>query len=367
MTLLSAGDNLLHAGLLTDGQEHARAGQSEDFYFDFIYEHIAEQVAAADFSVINQESIILNKKYLGNKVDKFFSNTRAFAFVTPSDMLSTLTRIGFDGIDMANNHALDMGAAGFQWSMDYLLKNTELLRIGGYYDEADRANIPVKETNGIKVAYLGYTYDTNVPAETAAKETGFRFLVPYIDDAQMITDLQRANAAADFTVVYIHWGEENKFEPSAEQRRVAKLLAENGAGVIIGHHSHCLQPIEYIDDGKGGKVLCAYSLATLISNMANDHNMLAGLLSFRLDKYDDGSVKLEDPLFTPTVFYYNMRYRESKIYYLKDMTEALCASHGIGNYPKSSTKKNTMTLEKLYVYLYDTIDEQFLPEEYLYS
>lgn len=364
MTLLSAGDNLLHTGILRDGIGHARDGEAEDFYFDFIYENVKGQIAAADFSVINQESIILEKRKIGGKVENFISKSTGGSFVTPSEMMDTLLRIGFDGVDMANNHMLDMGAAGLQWSVQYLDSRGDLLRIGGYLDEAHRKNIPVAEVNGIKVAYLGYTYGTNVPEEIAKKEEGFRFLVPYIDDQQMVTELAAANAAAEFTVVYIHWGVEEQFSPTDEQKRVARLLAENGAGAIIGHHSHTLQPIEYIDDGKGGKVLCAYSLGTLISNMAADRNMLAGFLSFRLDKYDDGSVKLEAPVFTPTVFYYDMGYRSSKIYYLKDVTDALCASHGIGNYPKGSSQKNTMTVERLYKYLQDTIDEGFLPKEY---
>lgn len=363
MTLLSAGDNLLHRGVLRDGQDQAE-GSGADFYFDFIFEGVKEQISGADFAVINQESIILEKRKLSNKVENFFNKTTSGSFVTPSDMMDTLKRVGFDGIDMANNHMLDMGAAGLQWSIQYLDGRRDLLRIGAYLDEADRKNIPVAETNGIRVAYLGYTYDTNVPTSVAQKEEGFRFLVPYIDDEQMISELAAANAIADFTVVYIHWGQEESFTPSAEQKRVAKLLAENGAGAIIGHHTHTIQPIEYIDNGRGGKVLCAYSLGTLVSNMAHERNMLAGFLTFRLDKYDDGTVKLEAPQFTPTVFYYDMSYKQSRIYYLHEMTDALCASHGIGNYPKNQSVKNTMSLQRLYKYLEDTIDPVYLPEEY---
>ncbi|MBQ8911945.1 MAG: CapA family protein [Clostridia bacterium] len=363
MTLLSAGDNLLHRGVLRDGQGQA-AGSDADFYFDFIFDGVKAEISAADFAVINQESIILEKRKLSNKVENFFNKTTSGSFVTPSDMMDTLKRVGFDGIDMGNNHMLDMGAAGLQWSIQYLDGREDLLRIGAYLDEEDRENIPVAETNGIKVAYLGYTYGTNVPKEVAEKEQGFRFLVPYIDDEQMISDLAAAKQVADFTVVYIHWGEENTFKPSGEQRRVAKLLAENGAGAIIGHHSHTIQPIEWVDDGRGGRVLCAYSLGTLVSNMAVDYNMLAGFLTFRLDKYDDGTVKLEDPIFTPTVFYYDMSYKQSRIYYLCEMTDALCSSHGIGNYPKDQSVKNTMTLDRLYKYLEDTIDPIYLPKEY---
>ena len=108
-TMLTAGDNLLHTGLLRDGQIHAGAG--EDFHFDGFYEEIQAQVAAADYAIINQESIILAKRYLSNNAENYLKKSTGGSFVTPVEMLDTLKRLGFDAIDMANNHALDMGSA----------------------------------------------------------------------------------------------------------------------------------------------------------------------------------------------------------------------------------------------------------------
>lgn len=358
--MLTAGDNLLHSGLLRDGQEQKKDGA--DFFFDSFYENVKAQVSAADYAIINQESLVLPKRYLSNNVNKYFRSDGSF--VSPPEILDTLTRLGFDAIDMANNHALDMGSAGLQWAQDYLNTRDDLLYFGAFYDQTDRDKIRIIEVNGIRVALLAYTYGTNVSKESADKIPGFRYIVPYIDDEVMKKELTAAKEAADFTAVFVHWGTEYSFEPNAEQRRVAKLLAENGAGIIIGHHSHTIQPIEYIPDGNGGEVLCAYSLGTLVSNMAEDRNMLAGFFSFEITKWDNGSVTVENPLFTPTVFYYNMMYRESQLLYLKDMTAALAASHGIGNYPKNSSVKNTMTVSRLYEYLNNTINDAFLPPEY---
>ncbi len=363
--MLTAGDNLIHRGIMQEAQN--RATGEENFSFDFLYENIKEQVTASDYAVINQESIILHNRYLpgyqsGNpkaNLNKYYRTD--VSFVTPVDMVDALCRAGFDAFDMANNHELDMGAAGLQWSLDWLNQNAsgKILWFGGFYDEEDRAQIRVIEVNGIRVALLAYTYGTNVSTEIAEKEEGFRFLVPYIDDEKMVEELQQAKEVADFTVVFVHWGTEYSFEPDELQRHTAKVLAENGAGIIVGHHSHTLQPIEYIDDGKGGKVLCAYSLGTLVSTMEYSKNMLAGLFDFDLCKWDDGSVTVENPRLTPTVFYYDRNVQNNQLLYLKDLTPSLASSHGVG------TKwGNEISPEQLYGYLHGVIEDEFLPEEY---
>ena len=348
-SILCAGDNLLHRGIIRDGMKNAKAG--EDFNFNFIYEYIAPQVSAADYAFINQEAIIIPKDKIGGKADDFLSHTESVSFCSPPEVLDALANAGFDGVDMANNHMLDQGAAGLQWAIDYARTREDLNFFGGYYDEADRSIIRTIKIGDITIAVLAYTYGTNISSERAARHKEYRFHVPYIEDDRIVEELHAAEKIADFTLVQIHWGNENKFTANEEQQRLAKLMAENGADLIIGHHSHTLQPIEWIPDGKGGEVLCVYSLGTLMSNMAHPRNMLAGLFSCNLVYWSDGHITVEDPLLTPTVFYYNMSYRSSKIYYLSQMTPELCASHGIGNYPKDSSKKNKMVLETLYEYV----------------
>ena len=371
-SMLAVGDNLLHRNLLYDGKEHA--GEGERFNFDHIYKNIKDAVSAADYAMINQESMIIGDSHVSKDTTRYYNyffegmfNTGNQCFLSPEPALQALKNAGFDGIGIGNNHMLDGGAAGMQWGIDLIKKTDGLDYIGGYYDAADRASVTVVEHDGIRVALLGYTYDTNVPSESAAKEEGFRFLVPYINDEEILKDLAAAKEAADFTVVYIHWGDEiasskqiaagmkRTFEPNDEQKRVAKLLAENGAGIIIGHHSHALQNIEYIPDGKGGEVLCAYSLGTFASNMVDEWNHLAGLFSFDIVKWDDGRVTAENAVLTPTVCWFNKDHRNYTVYYLKDLTTELAEAAGV---------KSGMSIENLYGFLHEAVRDEFLPAEY---
>jgi poly-gamma-glutamate synthesis protein (capsule biosynthesis protein) len=248
VSVLAAGDNLFHNGILLEAKEKAQAlGNGTDFSFDFIYTNVRSRIQAADISVINQESLILPKRYLSNNISRYIRSDGSF--VAPEELTQTLVDIGFDVMDKANNHMLDMGSGGMKWGVDYMNTVTGIKAVGAYYDEAGSEQVCVIEKNGVKIAFLAYTYGTNVPQWKASWEAPeFPYYIPLPEDEKMIADLKRADDAADFTAVLIHWGTEQQERPSDDQRRIAKVLAENGAGIIIGHHPHCLQSIEYVSD-----------------------------------------------------------------------------------------------------------------------
>jgi poly-gamma-glutamate synthesis protein (capsule biosynthesis protein) len=45
-------------------------------------------------------------------------------------------------------------------------------------------------------------------------------------------------------LVTVHWGEEGTIWLRKYQPRLARLMIDNGADVVIGHHPHILQGIE---------------------------------------------------------------------------------------------------------------------------
>ena len=48
-------------------------------------------------------------------------------------------------------------------------------------------------------------------------------------------------------MVYVHWGSENTDELDWAQKDQALKLAQSGADLIIGDHSHCLQGIDVVE------------------------------------------------------------------------------------------------------------------------
>ncbi|HET9141196.1 CapA family protein, partial [Actinophytocola sp.] len=63
-------------------------------------------------------------------------------------------------------------------------------------------------------------------------------------------------AGAEVVIASLHWGIEDRSEPTADQRRIAAmLLADPAVDLIVGHHAHVVQPFENL----GGKWV-AYGL-----------------------------------------------------------------------------------------------------------
>ena len=242
VSFIACGDNLVHSSVYSDAQTLA-AGTEKEYNFLPMYDNVADIIQNADLAFINQET-------------PFGGSSRPISgyplFNTPEQMGDDLITLGFDIIGLANNHMLDSTAKGYENTIDFWNSKDGVTAIGGYKNKEDFENIRVIEKNGIKIALLAYTYSTN----GLKLPQGSELVIPLYDDETIDRQTKKAKSLADVVIVSIHWGVEDQFKPNAEQKRKAKLMADNGVDVIIGHHPHVLQPLEWIDRADGGKTLC---------------------------------------------------------------------------------------------------------------
>ena len=338
ITFLFAGDNLIHPNIYIDASYRKTAEKAYDFLP--MYENIAEAVAAADYAFINQETVMAGEGY---------ANSGYPTFNSPQQLGLDLAKLGFDIIGMANNHMLDKGAAGLSATMDFW-DSCPVVTIGAYRDEEDAARLRIVEKDGVKIALLAYTYGTN----GIVKPSSSPLVIPYIDDELIKSDIAGAEAEADFIIVSIHWGDENTQKVSSEQKRLAQLIADSGADIIIGHHSHTLQPIETVTAADGREILCVYSLGNLVSGMARPVNQVGGLFTFTVTTDGLGGLCVDKPHFEPTVFYYGMDWYSTKIYYMDQYTEEIAKSHG------TAISGYTLTPEQARAFVTGVIGEEYL-------
>ncbi len=330
ISFLACGDNLIHPCIYMDARDRATA-DTRPYNFRPMYEDAAEYIASFDIAFINQETP-LGGDSMG------FSGYPTFN--SPQDLGRDLRDIGFDIINIAHNHMLDKGEAGLRGTIEFF-ESEEMqgvTQIGGYKSAEDFDNIRTVESDGITIALLSYTYGANGFSLPKSSE----LIVPYINDEDIIRQCSLAEEAGDITVVSIHWGVENTSEPTDEQRRVAKLLADNGADVILGHHPHVLQPIEWIEAEDGSETLCIYSLGNLVSAMMYWENMVGGFLTFDMVKMSDGEVKIENTAFVPTAFFYGPSYYNSHLYFLCDYPDDVAKNHGTGKLYRSPAAPSDM-------------------------
>ena len=340
VTFTAAGDDLIHPNIYYDAAARATGGVQYDF--KPMFSEVTDIISAPDFAFINQETLMAGD---GFEVSGYPS------FNSPQELGRDLVTLGFDIVNIANNHMLDRSAVGLSATMDFWHSEPVTL-LGAYYDKSDAATLRTVSADGITIALLSYTYGTN----GIVLPEGSELDIPYIDDARISSELALAEENADFTIVSIHWGDENSTEPNDEQRRLARLMADGGADVIIGHHSHTLQALEWIDRSDGGRTLCAYSLGNLVSAMMYPENMVAGFLNFTVSGDGAGGLSVTDIGFIPTVFYYGMDYYGTHIYRLENYTDEIAAGHGTQLYGYTTTP------EKARTYVKNAIPAEYLPD-----
>jgi poly-gamma-glutamate synthesis protein (capsule biosynthesis protein) len=191
-----------------------------------------------------------------------------FVFNGPAELPAALRQAGFNLLSTANNHTYDQGREGLLETLSRL-QSAGLTSIGAGSDRASAGALRIFEVQGMKIGCLAYTArfnnDLNLPDSSAPE-------VVRADPARMEREVRKARASADFVLVALHWGTEYAPAPDTAQVALAHRLVEAGASLILGSHSHVVQPLEFYDSSDGRRTLIAYSLGNFISNQSRNYD-----------------------------------------------------------------------------------------------
>lgn len=228
---------------------------------------------------------------------------KPYLFNAPADLPEALRRSGFSVLSTANNHAYDQGANGHLETLTRL-EVANLTAVGSGRDRAMAEAPRILACRGMRIAFLAWTDLFNLQLNREGKGPW----VNGLDDTRAIASIQAARAQADAVVVSVHWGVEDRHEPTERQREMATRLLEAGADLILGHHPHVLQPLE-TREIQERPVAVAYSLGNFISNQnrvyragmspgAGDERDGAALVA-TFERGPDGVVTLRQVGYTP--------------------------------------------------------------------
>ena len=314
LSLLMVGDNLLHMPLIRNGET-----PSGEYNFDSLYEKMLPSFQTADLAVIVQETP-LGGKELGYSGYPLFN--------TPQEVGNSIVKAGFDVVLHATNHTLDKGEKGISNTLSFWETHPEITVLGINNTEESAKTIRFVEKNGIKLALLNYTDSTNGMPLPSGKP----YMVNVVDEEKIISDLAVAEANADLTVVFMHWGTEYSFSPDDGQSALANLMCENGADLIMGSHPHVIEPVEWIQAENGNKALVFYSLGNYVSRQKEAANLLGAMAEVKICSSEEKGTYVDSASVTPTVTHYNTNSRGFYVYPLKDYTDELASVHGVAQY-----------------------------------
>ena len=297
-TLLAVGDNLIHVVIYWQAQARAADGG-----YDFlpVYSAVSQEIADADLAFINQETPIAASRPPSSYP----------LFNSPPQLAQNLAALGFDIVNLANNHMLDQGIEGLT-ETEQALRENNIPSITG----TDGA-VPLLEREGITFSFTGFTEHTNgIPLPQGQEEKE-----------------KEASQIADVAVVSVHWGQENSTTPTPAQRELAQQLADWGADIIIGTHPHVLQPVEQLTAADGRQVWVLYSLGNFVSAQADRPNLVGAMAEIAVEKdAASGEISISAPQLAFTVTMYGPGYSDLHLVQLSDYTDQLAAQHGVAGY-----------------------------------
>jgi poly-gamma-glutamate synthesis protein (capsule biosynthesis protein) len=93
--------------------------------------------------------------------------------------------------------------------------------------------------------------------------TGF-----YNDVERMLLSMEEDGA--DFTMFFMHWGQEYQLAPNTNQTAMAQMLCELGVDIIVGGHPHVIQPFTTLTSSTGNQTYCIYSVGNAVSNQRRE-------------------------------------------------------------------------------------------------
>jgi len=229
-----------------------------------ILEGVRKHLKDTDILFGNFESII-HKDFNGNisKDPKLLATTEK--------SIDLLKYGGFDVLNLGNNHIFDHGVENAENTEKILRKND--FNIIGSPTNAEEKLLVVKK-NDLKIGFLGY----NLCDQENKTEV-----------SKVLDDVKNSRDEVDLLVVSLHWGwgKEHMSIPSKEEIKLGRGIIDNGADIVLGHHSHVFQPVEIYK----GKVI-AYSLGNFIFDQWRIENKVGGILEIYINENFEMRVKL---------------------------------------------------------------------------
>lgn len=305
------GDIMSHSGNF----KNAYNSSSKDYDFSNTFKNITKYIQNADIAVGNLETTFAGKSrgYSGYPT-----------FNTPEALGKNLKDLGIDVLSTANNHCMDKGYSGLESTLNFL-DEFGISHTGTSRSKDEQNTILIKDVNGIKIAFLSFTYGTNgitIPSDK-------KYAVNLIDKDLIKEQIKLAKEQnVDLICVSMHWGIEYKLKQNKTQEDLADFLFENGADIILGSHPHVLEPMEKrtitLNDGSTKDGFVIYSLGNFMSGQIYANTKSTVILDIQLTKNADHKITIDSINYIPLYLYDKGENSKSRTRYtLMDINQSI--------------------------------------------
>lgn len=204
----------------------------------YVSEDILELLSSADIRVGTLETAIGNapsfyEEKMSRKADVIYALDKD---------LSKLLLLNINIVSLANNHFFDLGPEGAQHTIELLNQlGIEHIGAGRNIEEASRAII--KHINGGRVAFIAFCDWRDETVGWCPFATDSTPGVNPMFEEHVVAEIKKYKSYCDYVVVMPHWGKEHTYVTTDQVVKMAKLMMNTGADLILGSHPHRVQPV----------------------------------------------------------------------------------------------------------------------------
>lgn len=226
---------------------------SQSYSKDKIDERLAAFFSQADYRIVNLEAPVSDSNERITKVGPHLHGNK-------KSTANILKHLNINCVTLANNHIRDLGDQGVKDTLEFCKENNIVpVGAGRNLAEASRTEFIDSEAGTIALVNIAENEWCNATEWTAGANP-----MDLIDNANQI---QKARGSADWVFVIIHGGHEYYNLPSPRMQKQYRFYAEQGADLVVAHHTHCINGYE-IHQG----VPIYYSLGNFLFTKKNIHD-----------------------------------------------------------------------------------------------
>ena len=253
------------------------------------FQKFADEVEDCDYVIGNLECLAYGKDV---------NHLKKPRLGTTKEALEYLSDIKVNLVTLAHNHVYDNLFDGFL-NTTAKLEELEIDHIGATITQSESYRSKVLEKDGIKIGFLNYVTDDTNPS----LPEGHKIYLNLFNESIIKDHINNLKGQVDQVVLLLHWGgrHEGASYPDSNQRLIAERLFSYGADLIVGHHSHVIQPQESF-----GQKQVFYSLG----NFCFDNIVSDGRTKFISKKQKKGALLKID--FKKTSYSQNVSYLRNK-------------------------------------------------------
>ena len=222
---------------------------------ELIDQNIKKYFSEVDYRIVNLEAPVTE-----NNPKKKILKTGPHLRSNGSSVLPILKKLNIDLLTLANNHILDYGKEGLNDTLDFCnINNIDWTGVGeNKYDSNKAKRI---ELDNIKISIINFA--ENEWASASEKNAGANPM-DIIDNAKLI---KQEKERSDFVFVIVHGGHEYYNLPSPRMQKQYRFYVDNGANLVVGHHTHCISGFEIYNNSP-----IYYSIGNFLFTIPSNHN-----------------------------------------------------------------------------------------------